>query len=447
LRVSRDFRSVVVLIAGIVAACGREQPRPERELLVITTDSTFWITASGNEVKARGVPMLVARIGGRFNELYVADDDRSYYDAVFLGHRLFARDLIRGDSIELHSDTTVARLAATYARTHPEEKPLGPDEPENDNASIRATSDIEILGIHGPYLSFEHHTDIDTRDERSADHRHEFRRGVLDARDASRLSLAKLFGATADGAVKEAHAEWNAARDSLIAMAGAGAARARRAIADFTFDQESFAIGSDGQAPTLRFAPAARGTNPDIEPIELRPRPIAAPAWWSAAAAELPLAGGDTSRWARAGDTLVVAPVSNPRGWKVSLHSAGRAGAAVRIASTVDRVIWLDSTVTDADRAALLRAFDEAANYDGARQVARLPELDSPRSPLHLARHDSPRRETSPRIAIRVFRPDDARRRECARPRIRRIDPRDARQDRGGVCDAPRAHGVRHRIG
>jgi hypothetical protein len=440
-------RALCTVVCAL-CACDKPAPRPDREFLLVTADSTFWVTASGSEMKARGVPMLVARIDGRFTELYVTDDDRSYYDAVFIGHRLFARDLQRGDSLELHRDTLVSRLAAEYAKAHPGDQPLSPDEPENDNASIRATSDIEILGIHGAYLSYEHHTDVDTRDENSSDHRHQYRRGVLDARTGKPALLAQLFGEdAATAAAGDAQREWSAAKDSLIARAGTGAARARRAISDFSFDRESFAIGSDGQSATVRFAPPARGTNPDIEPIELQSKRVASPAWWAEAAAELPLAPGDTGRWAHGGDTLVVGLASGPRAWTVTLKSGASSHFAARVSSAVERVIWLDSTVSDADRAALVRAFDEAGSYDGQRQVAG-GEMAPDRSSVHLGRHDPINgRAFSPRLEARVIGADDARGRECARPRLRRLDSRHARQDGGCLRDAALAHALRHGIG
>jgi hypothetical protein len=445
----------LVLATWALSSCGGDAPRPDREFLLVTADSTFWVTASGGEVKARGVPMLVARFGGRFTELYVADDDRSYFDAVFIGHRLFARDLLRGDSIELHRDSVVTRLAAEYEKANPDQQPLAPDEPENENAAVRATSDIEILGIHGPYLSYEHHTDVDLRDERSAEHRHQYRRGVIDMRSAAPVPLGTLFGeASAAAAAAEAAREWTAAKDSLMALAGSGAARVRKAIADFSFDRESFAVSSQGQRAVVVFAPPARGVNPDIEPIELTPRMVASPSWWIEVAAGLPLAAGDTGRWARGADTIVVALAANPRAWTVTLRSGASSGAssgvAARVSSAVERVIWLDSTVTDADRDALERAFDEAAAYDGQRQVAAGftgGELAPSRAALHLARHDPPHRKDRPPIMRRVDGTDDARRRECARPRLWRVDPRDARQDRRRVCDAPLAPGVRHGLG
>lgn len=431
----------------LFVACERAEPPADRELLIVTADSTFWIRSTGGTVRARGVPMLIARLEGRFQEIYVADDDRSYYDAVFIGHRLFARDLVRGDSIELDRDTVVARLAVEYAEAHPDETPLEPDEPENDNASIRATSDLEILGITGPYLSFEHHTDVDTRDEKSADHRHQYRRGVIDMRTGAAVYANALFGRAADSAIAGARRDWTVSRDSLIAMAGAAAARARTALADFSFDPTSFAVTAEGNTPALRFAVPARGVNPDIEPVELSPRRMAAPAWWSAAVVELPVAQADSggpTRWAFGSDTLTATLNASGQGWGVALRLApADSRQATHVSSAIERVIWLDSTVSANDRAALRRAFDEAGNYDGARQVA----LARGGSAVHLARYE----HTTPwppsqRIALRVVGTDDATGRERARPRLWRRAPRDARQDRSRVRHAPRPEALRHRI-
>lgn len=431
----------------IVAACERPEPPADRELLVVTADSTFWVRAVGGTVRTRGVPMLVARVDGRFKEIYVADDDRSYYDAVFVGHRLFARDLVRGDSIELNRDTVVARLALEYAEAHPDEAPLEPDEPENDNASMRATSDLEILGIAGPYLSYEHHTDVDTRDEKSADHRHQYRRGVIDIRTGNAVDVSALFGRAADTAIAGARRDWLASRDSLLSIGGPGAPRVRAALADFSFDPTSLGVAPEGHAPTLRFAVPARGVNPDMEPVELPARRMAAPAWWSAVAAELPIAPEDSAqpaRWAFGSDTLTATLHASGQGWNVALRMPpAEPRPAMHVTSAIERVIWLDSTVSANDRAALRRAFDEAGNYDGARQVA----LARSGSAVHLARyeHTTPR-PTRERLALRVIRTDDAAGRERARPRLWRRAPRDARQDGGRLRHAPRPEALRHGI-
>ena len=183
-----------------------------------TADSAYWVTSDQLGLRIRGVPMLLVRVGGRFGEVYVADDDRSFYDAVFVGQRLFVRDIVRGDSLELAADSTVPRLARQYAVAHPDEEPLGPDEPASDQPRRTATADIEVVDVHGPLLSYEYRTDVDFEAEggRGGRDAHSARRGVVDMRDGARPSVAVLFGeAAAEGAIGAAAREWESARDSM----------------------------------------------------------------------------------------------------------------------------------------------------------------------------------------------------------------------------------------
>ena len=78
--------------------------------------------------EVRGEPLVLARYGGRWYEVYSADDDKSYDDALLVGQFLYRRDLLTGDSSLVFADTVVPRMAAAYARAHPDEKPLSPDE-------------------------------------------------------------------------------------------------------------------------------------------------------------------------------------------------------------------------------------------------------------------------------------------------------------------------------
>jgi hypothetical protein len=265
---------------------------------------------------------------------------------------------------------------------------------------------------------------------------------VVDLRTGAPVDVKTLFGPAADTAVAGARRDWMASRDSLIAMAGSGAARTRSALADFSFHPNSFAVAAEGNVPVLRFAVPARGVNPDIEPVELPARRMAPPAWWALAEAELPVAPGEPARWAFGTDTLTATLNGGGQGWGVALRvSPLDSRPATRVSSAIERVIWLDSTVTAKDRAALRRAFDEAGNYDGARQVA----LARTGSRVHLARYEfTTPRPTGQRVALRVVRPDDAAGRERAGPRLWRRAPRDARQDRSGLRHAPRPETLRH---
>ena len=198
-----------------------------------TADSSYWITGAEQGLRVRGVPMLLARVDGRFREIYVADDDRSFYNAVLVGQRLWSRDLVRGDSVELFADTLVPRYALFYAKAHPDEAPLLKDEETADRPRTSVTADLEVLGVHGPYISFEYRTDMDVTGERKNADRHTARRGVIDLRTGKAVTVATLFGREAAQRVEgDANTEWRVARDSLLALrdrrAAARSARSHR---------------------------------------------------------------------------------------------------------------------------------------------------------------------------------------------------------------------------
>ena len=132
------------------------RPLPAADLLIAAGDSTFWITTGQDGVHVRGAPLTLSRYGGRFYEVYVADDDRSYYDAVFVGQRIFRRDLLSGDSAAVFEDTTVGKAADSYAARHPNDQPLQSDEDGADEPSSTVTGEVDIVDVHGPFLSYEY---------------------------------------------------------------------------------------------------------------------------------------------------------------------------------------------------------------------------------------------------------------------------------------------------
>ena len=79
-------------------ACGPGAPPPSSEFLVSAGDSTYWVRTDTTGVRVRGSPILLARYGGQFYEVYVTDDDQSFADATFVGQRIYRRNLINGDS-------------------------------------------------------------------------------------------------------------------------------------------------------------------------------------------------------------------------------------------------------------------------------------------------------------------------------------------------------------
>ena len=135
---------------------------------------------------------MLARYGGRWYEVYSADDDRSYDDALLVGQFMYRRDLLTGDSSLVFADTVVPRMAAAYARAHPDERPLSPDEDGEADPSQQATAELDILDVFGPFLSYEYHLDVSTRGGNSW---HATRRGVVDLRSGKPSGVRELFGA------------------------------------------------------------------------------------------------------------------------------------------------------------------------------------------------------------------------------------------------------------
>src|SRR5947209_15152501 len=109
-----------------VAACAQRDrtdpasalpPPPHAEFLVATQDSTFWVSANGRSVRTRAAPLTLAQYDGRFVEIFLADDDRSYQNALLVGLRVYRRDLLRGDSSVVFEDSIVPRIAREYGQT------------------------------------------------------------------------------------------------------------------------------------------------------------------------------------------------------------------------------------------------------------------------------------------------------------------------------------------
>ena len=360
---------------ALISACALPQAKPPAvDFLVTTADSAYWVTSDGRSLRVRGVPMMLARVDGRFMELYVADDDHSYRNAVFLGQRMYARDLVRGDSVQLFADTLVPRLAAEYAKAHPGERPLEPDEETNPNPPSSVTADIEILDVHGPYVSFEYRTNIDvSHGDRSID-AHRARRGVLDARTGAPVSLALLFGSpAADSAVAEMNAQWRTTRDSLLALPDARAARAQRALESFAFDPASFTIVADGRQPAVVFAVPGETRVSGGGTLELKARPLAATPWWNAILDELPAGAESLLQWVHGTRTLIARPSEDGERSRLVVRDALRRDWPVgMVTGAIRHVIWLDASVDAESRKALRKAFNEASSYSEETRVAGL---------------------------------------------------------------------------
>lgn len=359
----------------LVAACARppKGPAPRTEFLVANADSTFWVTSDARGIRMRGAPLVLARDAGRFHELYVADDDRSYFDALFVGQRLYRRDLITGDSTELLSDGEVAEMADRFAREHPGERPLGADEEGAANPRTSAMAELHLMDVHGPFASFEHLTDIDIRGGSS---RHAAHGGVVDLRTGEERTVRDLFGAEEENRIVPlGEAAWSDARDSLLAAAGARGSAARSAIEHFEFSMGSFALAAQDRVPQVRFVVPGSGGNAGGVTILLPPQRVAEPAWWQEVRDELPLGPPSQPRWPREHfELLARMDTSGGDRATLSLRDGEREWPVGVVRGPVRRVFWLDeSALTREGRRALIRAFDEASLYGEQSRIVQVP--------------------------------------------------------------------------
>jgi hypothetical protein len=362
----------------LLAACERAEvpsPAPAAEFLIAAADSVFWVRSDADGIRVRGAPMVLAQVGGRFAELYLADVDLSFYDAVFVSQRLYKRDLISGDSVMLVADTLVPLLARSYAAANPEERPLDEEEQGSENPRTIATADVIVLDVHGPWLSYEYRTDVDVVGGMSS---HGARRGVVDLRTGAPTTLEALLGSVpARRLVAAGRARWRTMRDSMMAVARDAGEESVAAVERLVFDPRSFILGVQDRDPRVRFAVALAGA---IEPggvIELDPMEVSEQAWWEAVRQSHPVEEGlDERTWPRTGFTLVARPTAGPaaRMAFVLRDAAGSEWKLGSVPSPVLRVMWLgDSSDASGTRDALTRAFNQAAFYSGDTKVVRHP--------------------------------------------------------------------------
>jgi hypothetical protein len=370
-------------LAGAVAslACapsaGERGSVPAASLLVSAGDSTFWIESDSGGLRVRRSAILLTELDGRLHELYLADDDRSFYDAVILGQNIFRRDLAAGDSVLLATDSVLAGLAREYAARHPQEPPLAPDEEAAAEPSIHATTDTELLDAMGPFLVFEQHVDIDRGRSRDV---HLTRRGVLDVRDGRQVTVADLVGERQAGEIfRQAQALLAAAIDSIRRANDERARRAATALAGFALDSSSFALVEEDGEPAIAFLVPGRGPRAGGYALPLAPLRITAGPWWGAVRPALLTSAGDRLAWQGGGLELVAREDSTGESATVALRLAAGEWPLGRFPLPLRRVYRLDPASASPETiAALRRAFDEAAIYSGEVRTAMAPAVGAP---------------------------------------------------------------------
>ena len=194
------YTTAVTLV--LVGACALPPPPPPvAEFLVSAGDQTYWVRSDNSGLRIRGSPLILARTGGRYYEVYVGEIDRSFPRALFSGERIFRRDLATGDSALIYDDTAIVRMAADYRRRHPRAPLLGPDDDPADDIEIAAVGETDILNVLGPYVALEHRLSIEHADEHGED---DTTRAVIDLRNGKPVELDRMLR---DSTIQEAAGE------------------------------------------------------------------------------------------------------------------------------------------------------------------------------------------------------------------------------------------------
>jgi hypothetical protein len=190
---------------GILPLVGCSLPAPQppsAEFLVADASSTYWVKSGPTGIHARVSPLILTRAGGRYYEVFVGENTRSYEDAVFTAEPIYRRDLITGDSTLLWHDPRIDAWERVYLARHPSARLLDPDADDGDDVSLSATGEADILGIVGPYILYTHRSTLETDHAEQSD----TARGVIDIRVGKPVAIAALAGDTAalsDGGIRE----------------------------------------------------------------------------------------------------------------------------------------------------------------------------------------------------------------------------------------------------
>ena len=401
------------------AAEGGAPPPPATEFLIAAGDSTFWVTTGHDGVHVRGAPLMLAKYDGRYYEVYVTDDDKSFYDAVFVGQRIYRRDLLSGDSIPVLDDSAVTRAALGYATLHPDDHPLEPDEDAADDPASTVTGEVDILDIHGPFVSYEYRGATGGTAGTGETVRH----GVVDMRGRTGGGAASLPAVLGPGVAARVLADgrrsFAAIRDSVIAADAATASvdrgpaeeavhHAARALAAgvFVFEPASFTLVDSNRTLGVAFTVPGRGVRGNGKTLPLPTIQVAGtlPAWWAEVRPTLPelAAPKDEDLWHHGRTDVIARYDSVDENVRIVVRdSARREWSIARLPAPTHRVFWMDLPAADSVvRRALLKAFDESALYaDDARGVRWRRSRGAPPS-VRLAvavRHPRPRAKRSHR--------------------------------------------------
>ena len=193
---------VPIALSSLLGGCALPPPPPpEAEFLVSAGDQTYWVRSDNSGLRIRGSPLILARTGGRYYEIFVSEIDRSFPKALFSGERVFRRELATGDSTVIYDDTTIVKMSDAYHQQHPRARLLGPDDDPDDDVDVSAVGETDVLNVLGPYVALEHRTSIERADDTGGD---DTTRAVIDLRTGKAVAFDHMLR---DTTVQEAVGE------------------------------------------------------------------------------------------------------------------------------------------------------------------------------------------------------------------------------------------------
>jgi hypothetical protein len=176
---------------------------PAAEFLVADGGSTYWVTSGPTGIHARVSPLILTRAGGRYYQVFVSEQTRSYQDAVFSAEPIYRRDLVTGDTTLLWEDAKISAWEKVYLSRNPSAQLVDPGDDSDDEAvALSATGEADIVGVVGPYVLYSHSSTIESSEMEQAD----TARGILDVGLAKPVGVSALASDTASisgGGVRE----------------------------------------------------------------------------------------------------------------------------------------------------------------------------------------------------------------------------------------------------
>jgi hypothetical protein len=202
MRYPRVLFPVLIALFSLLGGCALPPPPPpDAEFLVSAGDQTYWVRSDNSGLRIRGSPLILARTGGRYYEIFVSEIDRSFPKALFSGERVFRRELATGDSTVIYDDTTIVQMSDTYHQQHPRARLLGPDDDPDDDVDVSAVGETDVLNVLGPYVALEHRMSIERADDTGGD---DTTRAVIDLRNGKAVAFDRMLR---DTTVQEAVGE------------------------------------------------------------------------------------------------------------------------------------------------------------------------------------------------------------------------------------------------